>query len=51
MVSDRLKFQTLTVRTFCLNPCCAGLWSLTQNGSVLSSRESVLILVVLDYGL
>ena len=34
-----------------LNPCCAGLWSLTQQREALALLKTVLILVVLDYGL
>ena len=52
MVSDRF----LKICSWCwgsrLNPCCAGLWSLTnflQNKNC--SNRKVLILVVLDYGL
>ena len=49
---------SLTLRTFqesishlCLNPCSNGIWSLTPLSSVQGCRKSVLILVLMEYGL
>ncbi len=36
----------------CLNPCCSGIWSETSyNEHIRNKSETVLILVVVEYGL
>ena len=35
----------------CLNPCCSGLWSRTDDEALEDTILEVLILVVVDYGL
>ena len=50
MVSDQhLLVRTTVVSS--LNPCSNGIWSLTQVPSSLSTPFSVLILVLMEYGL
>ena len=35
----------------CLNPCCGGIWSRRDRDGALSRQGTVLILVVVEYGL
>ena len=39
------------IKTYCLNPCSNGIWSLTFRRNGCHSSYGVLILVLMEYGL
>ena len=51
MVSDFVIFKASDVITISLNPCCNGIWSRTLICIRHLNFSSVLILVVMEYGL
>ncbi len=52
MVSDANVQKLIRLRgTWCLNPCCNGIWSQTLTCRLSEVGTKVLILVVMEYGL